>query len=264
MDSEGGVIAIEGRGLHGGAPSRVALAAREGDTTLAGATVGAWRAVRAERATLITHGERSVRTVEHLFAALAALGAHRGVAIDVDGDEVPLVDGAAARWFDAIAALGVVPCAPRLIVTGDGEVRVGTSVYRFAQGEGTRVSIELEVSDARLAKGASWGGDARDFRDRIAPARTFCFAHEVEELAAKGLAKHVAPESVVVIGASILAAGAPFAPDEPARHKLLDLVGDLFLYGGPPRGAVHAYRPGHFATHEAVRAAFDRGLLAES
>jgi UDP-3-O-[3-hydroxymyristoyl] N-acetylglucosamine deacetylase len=66
---------------------------------------------------------------------------------------------------------------------------------------------------------------------------------------------------VVVIGAEILAAGRPFAPDEPARHKLLDLVGDLFLYGGPPRGSVAAYRPGHWATHEAVRRAREAGVL---
>jgi UDP-3-O-acyl-N-acetylglucosamine deacetylase len=65
----------------------------------------------------------------------------------------------------------------------------------------------------------------------------------------------------VVIGAEILCAGAPFSPDEPARHKLLDLAGDLFVYGGPPRGTVSAYRPGHWSTHEAMRVAIARGVI---
>jgi UDP-3-O-[3-hydroxymyristoyl] N-acetylglucosamine deacetylase len=60
----------------------------------------------------------------------------------------------------------------------------------------------------------------------------------------------------------VLSAGAPFLADEPARHKLLDLVGDLYLYGGPPRGRVRATRPGHGATHEAMRRALAEGLVA--
>ena len=121
--------------------------------------------------------------------------------------------------------------------------------------------MELELGDARLERRAAWDGDPDDFRERIAPARTFCFAHEVEELARAGLASHVTPEMVVVIGAEILAAGRPFQPDEPARHKVLDLAGDLFLYGGPPRGHVAAYRPGHWSTHRAMQLALESGVI---
>jgi UDP-3-O-[3-hydroxymyristoyl] N-acetylglucosamine deacetylase len=124
--------------------------------------------------------------------------------------------------------------------------------------------VELELGDERIAREAAWGGDARDFRERIATARTFCFAHEVEALAKAGLASHVTPEMVVVIGPEILAAGRPFEADEPARHKLLDLVGDLFLYGGPPRGRVHAYRPGHSSSHVAMRIALERGVVTRA
>jgi UDP-3-O-acyl-N-acetylglucosamine deacetylase len=67
---------------------------------------------------------------------------------------------------------------------------------------------------------------------------------------------------VVIAEDAIHAAGAPFAPDEPARHKLLDLVGDMYLYGGPPRGRVRAFRPGHAATHAAMARALDLGVLA--
>jgi UDP-3-O-[3-hydroxymyristoyl] N-acetylglucosamine deacetylase len=193
---------------------------------------------------------------------MAALGLQRGVAVTLDGDEVPIVDGCAATWMDALAALGVAATPATIAVTRDEVIDVGTSRYAFARSDARHVAVELELGDARIAPRAEWHGDPRDFRERVATARTFCFAHEVEVLAKAGLASHVTPEMVVVIGPEILAAGRPFEADEPARHKLLDLVGDLFLYGGPPRGTLLAYRPGHWSTHEAVRVAFERGVLA--
>jgi UDP-3-O-[3-hydroxymyristoyl] N-acetylglucosamine deacetylase len=141
-------------------------------------------------------------------------------------------------------------------------IDVGTSSYELTPGAGTHVSVELELDDPRVARAAAWDGDPDDFAARIATARTFCLAREVDDMARLGLASHVTPEMVVVIGEEILAAGRPFEPDEPARHKLLDLVGDLFLHGGPPLGRVHARRPGHGASHEALRIATERGALA--
>jgi UDP-3-O-[3-hydroxymyristoyl] N-acetylglucosamine deacetylase len=119
-----------------------------------------------------------------------------------------------------------------------------------------------DFADPRIAKTARWDGDPRDFRERIAAARTFGFAHEVEALAARGLASHVAPESVVVFAPdAVLFSGRPFTADEPARHKLLDLAGDLFVHGGPPIGRVIAHRPGHAATHAAMRDARSMGIV---
>ena len=261
MDGSARSVTVEGKGLHGGAFGRVTLAARPGETTLNGERLGLWRAVRAERSTAIASGEKRARTVEHLFAALAARGLWSGVEVRLEGEEPPIADGCAVAWMDALESLGVGRAEPRLAVAQEGIVEVGASRYAFARGGETRVSVELELDDARVATRAEWAGGERDFRERIAPARTFCFAHELEELGRAGLVSHVQPEMVVVIGPEILAAGRPFSPDEPARHKLLDLVGDLFLYGGPPRGTVAAYRPGHWATHEAVRIARETGVL---
>jgi UDP-3-O-[3-hydroxymyristoyl] N-acetylglucosamine deacetylase len=255
-------IVVEGLGLHAGAHARVELRARDGVTTLNGAPLGAWSAVKAERATAITCGDKRARTVEHLFAAMAALGLRGGVEVTLDGEEAPILDGCAAAWMDALGALGVGATASTIAVVRDDVIDVGTSRYTFTRGDEMRVSVEIELGDARVARDAEWRGDARDFRARIATARTFCFAHEVEALARAGLASHVKPEMVVVIGPQILAAGRPFEADEPARHKLLDLVGDLFLYGGPPRGHVHSYRPGHWSSHEAMRVAHARGVVA--
>ncbi len=254
-------VVIEGLGLHGGARGRVTLRAREGETTLNGVPLGRWRAVPQERSTAIVYGESRARTVEHLFAALAARGLWRGVDVRLEGEEPPFLDGCAADWMDALEGLGLRAATSTLAVASEAVIDVSASRYAFSPGGEARVSVELELADDRLSPHATWSGEVSDFRARIAPARTFCFAYEVEELARRGLASHVRPESVVVIGAEILAAGRPFQPDEPARHKLLDLVGDLFLYGGPPRGSVAAYRPGHSATHEAIRIALERGVL---
>jgi UDP-3-O-[3-hydroxymyristoyl] N-acetylglucosamine deacetylase len=255
-------IVREGPGLHHGVRGAIALEEREGLTTLQGIPLASWQAVPSERSSAVASGSGRARTVEHLFAALAALGLHRGLGVTLDGPELPILDGCAAAWMDAIATLGIAPSAPAIFVAQAGVVEVATSRYVFEPGDDVNVTVSVELGDARLAGDAWWGGDARDFRERIAPARTFCFAHEVEELARRGLASYVTPSMVVVIGPQLLSAGAPFFPDEPARHKLLDLVGDLFLYGGPPRGSLAAHRPGHWTTHQAMRRALERGIVA--
>ena len=206
-------------------------------------------------------GER-LSTVEHLFSALAGLGFHEGVAIDVEGPELPLLDGAARRYCEALRGLAVAPSAPLLEVKQAGVVAVGPCRYELELGDGVQVEVHAVFEDTRLEAFASWDGDAADYEARIAPARTFAFAHEIEHLLARGLASHVEPTSVVVIAREgLLSAGDPAAWDEPVRHKLLDLIGELFLYGGPPRGVVRATRPGHYVTHEAMRRAIAEGLV---
>jgi UDP-3-O-[3-hydroxymyristoyl] N-acetylglucosamine deacetylase len=261
-------VVLEGRGLHGGRLAKVTLARANDDAPVTLRQGGAvfrvdeLAAVALVRATTISSADDRLRvaTAEHLFAALAGLGVRRGVSIAIEGDELPLLDGAAAAWTRAILGLGAPSSPPSLVVHRDAELTVDASVYTFA-ARGRGASVHFETGDARLEPGAAWSGEADDFL-RIAPARTFCFAHELGELASRGLASHVAPESVVVLAVdAVHAAGAPFSADEPARHKLLDLLGDLYLYGGPPVGSVHARRPGHAATHAAIRRALAEGIV---
>lgn len=266
-------VELDGFGLHGGARARLVVSARPGPLVfLSGGRVTPLSALRASgdrRSTELSGDGVTARTVEHLFAALAALGLHEGVALELTGDECPLLDGGARAYFDALCTLSLPPVAPRLAIVADGEVRVGASVYRFSRpppgaSPRPRVSVEVDFDDARLAPRAAWDGDAADFARRIAPARTFGFARELGELAERGLASRVDRESVVLVtDAAVLSAGPPFLPDEPARHKLLDLMGDLFVWGGPPLGHAHAERPGHAATHAAVAEGLARGLLAQ-
>jgi UDP-3-O-[3-hydroxymyristoyl] N-acetylglucosamine deacetylase len=261
-------VTIAGQGLHGGAPSTIRFARRDGETAIrrgdALAPLSALEVVGTARSTTVSDREGRVRlaTVEHLFAALAACGARAGVEIAIDGAEVPLADGGARAFLDAVRALRAPAAPPGLTVARAGTIAVGESVYELSPGDGVCVEVEIDFGDPRLAPRARWDGDADDFAERIAPARTFGFEREVGELLERGLASHVRPESVVVLcERAVLAAGRPFEADEPARHKLLDLVGDLFAHGGPPRGRVFARRPGHAATHEAARRALAEGLL---
>jgi UDP-3-O-[3-hydroxymyristoyl] N-acetylglucosamine deacetylase len=265
------MTSIEGHGLHGGARSRLHFLPEPGPVRLRSAgheaLLGELVLDGASRSTTVStpDGRLRIRTVEHLFAALAALGIRDGVVIELEGPEIPLVDGGARAFMNLLASLQLVPAAPALRVVRGGVVEVESSRYELRPGSGVEVEVEVDFDDVRLASHARWTGDPADFRERIASARTFGFAHEVEALLARGLASHVAPESVVVIAQDhILSAGQPFNADEPARHKLLDLVGDLYAHGGPPLGVVRAVRPGHGATHEAMRRAVEQGLLVRS
>jgi UDP-3-O-[3-hydroxymyristoyl] N-acetylglucosamine deacetylase len=237
---------------------------RSGDVE---AALGRLRVVETARATTVAFPEGHLRwgTVEHAFAALAGLGIHDELGIELEGVEVPLAGGSALMFAQAIRRLGVCSSAPTLRVVRDGTVDVGRSSYAFVCQPTVAVEVHVDFGDSRIASHARWDGTPEVFIKRIAPARTFGFAHEVESLLALGLASHVTAESVVVIGPTdILFAGLPFESDEPARHKLLDLIGDLYLYGGPPVGLTRAYRPGHAATHAAVATAFERGLLSRT
>ncbi len=266
------MVRVEGVGLHSGAASRVILRRRSGPVTLeAGgleARIDQLRVVSTARATTVeAHGgAMRVGTVEHVFAALAGLGVYEGIALSVEGPEMPLLDGGSAAWCAAIERLGATePKGSLSRVARAAALDVGASRYEFTPGARVEVEVRLELDgfdEARVAPEARWGGDAGDFRLRIAPARTFALARDIGDLLADGLARHVDPASVVVLAPdAILHAGGAFAPDEPARHKLLDLLGDLYLSGGPPRGRLRAVRPGHAANAFAIERARAEGIV---
>jgi UDP-3-O-[3-hydroxymyristoyl] N-acetylglucosamine deacetylase len=261
-------VVLDGVGLHTGAPVRVAIEASDGPVRLRAngleVALDQLAIASTDRATTVEAwgGALRVGTVEHALAALAGLGVYGGVAVAIDGPEMPLLDGGAAVWCAAVRSLRVASGRSRLRVAREAVIETGRSRYELAPSDAIEVEVRLELEDARLASDASWAGDPDDFEARIAPARTFALAHEVAELLGRGLARHVDPASVVLVAPdTIYHAGRPFSPDEPARHKLLDLVGDLYLFGGPPLGRVRAVRPGHAANARAIRQACAEGVL---
>jgi UDP-3-O-[3-hydroxymyristoyl] N-acetylglucosamine deacetylase len=265
-------IALEGVGLHTGAPCRVVLRARSGPVALCAAGVEArideLVVVATARATTVEAPPRAFRvaTVEHLFAALGGLGVYDGVTVAVDGPEMPLLDGGAGMWCVALDRLPLATSRPRSRILREAVINVGASRFELSPGDGVEVEVRVELDGfdgTGLLPTARWTGSAGDFRSRIAPARTFALARDIDELVQRGLARHVDPASVVVLAPdAVHHAGPPFTPDEPARHKLLDLIGDLYMHGGPPLGRVRALRPGHTANHRALRQARAEGILA--
>lgn len=257
---------IAGFGLHTGARARVWFHREPGPVRLRAsgveAPIEALEVDGASRSSAVTGcgGRLNVATVEHLFAALEARAIRRDLVIEVEGPEIPLLDGGASAWCEALDPT-LLP-APRPIIVAPATFVEGASEYVFEPGASVRVEVTVDFDDARIAPAASWDGDAVDFCRRIAPARTFGFAREVGDLLARGLARHVEPGSVVLFAdGEVLSAGMPYTADEPARHKLLDLLGDLYLHGGAPIGALRARRPGHAATHAVMRRALDAGVV---
>jgi UDP-3-O-[3-hydroxymyristoyl] N-acetylglucosamine deacetylase len=261
-------VVVEGWGLHTGQRARALLSRREGPVGLRArgveATIAELSIVATTRATTVeAHGGAlRVATVEHLFAALAGLGVHDGLLVEVDGPELPLLDGGASQWAAALDAMEIEGGRRPARVTRAQTIDVGASRYELSPGPTCEIEVSVDFDDARLATSARWSGDAREFREHIAPARTFALARDVEELARLGLARRVEPASVVLVTPEAIHwAGRGFSPDEPARHKLLDLLGDLYLHGGAPIGRVRAFRPGHASNAEAFRVARETGAL---
>lgn len=203
--------------------------------------------------------EGSVATVEHVMAALYALGIDN-VVIEIDAGEVPILDGSAEPFINALDAAGLVAHeAKRRYIRVKRPVRVemGGSWAEFMPHEGTRFEIDIDF-DSTLIGRQSWKGEvnAASFRKELARARTFGFMRDVERLWASGHALGSSLENSVVISDDdtvINVEGLRFA-DEFVRHKALDSVGDLALAGAQFIGCYRSYRGGHRLNGLALRA----------
>lgn len=264
-------IALRGVALHRGDAVAVRLSPAPGPIVIAQrgaeAELHDLRVIRADRGVTIASADERVRLdlVEHLFAAVGGLGVGAGLRIVTEDLELPLLDGGAKQYAEALQALRI-PRAPRhLFIAREATLRHGASVYRFSPADEPCIRVEVAFRPPVGQQSAAWDGDAADFVQRIAPARTFGWADEYAALRAAGRAASVDLESVLVFdGAGVLSGCRPAEPAEAARHKLLDLIGDLALHGGPPRGVTEAFAPGHTATHAVVAEALARGVLARA
>lgn len=264
-------IVFHGLGLHTGKFCSLRLARAEGPVHLVGklgrAPRSALEVVRADRGVKVRTNSAGLELdlVEHLLGALCGLGIELGVSIEVQGSEVPLLDGGAADITRALLALGAPRAPPSWRVVRGGEVDVDGSRYVFEPAD--RVEVEVEVEFGPPISGverASWDGCAESFVETIAPARTFGVHAEADQLRRRGRAGHVDPRAVIVFEAdgTVMPPGEPPKPGELARHKLLDLLGDAYLFGGRLEGRLVARRPGHARNHYALRQALQRGLVA--
>jgi UDP-3-O-[3-hydroxymyristoyl] N-acetylglucosamine deacetylase len=199
-----------------------------------------------------------VATVEHLMAALYALGIDN-VAIDIDGAEVPILDGSASVFVDAFDQVGIeVQDVKRRYIRILKPVRIenGASWAEFQPYDGTRFEIEIDFDSSAIGRQYfATDIDPQIFRREISRARTFGFMKDVERLWAAGYALGSSLENSVVIGDDnrvINMEGLRY-PDEFVRHKTLDALGDLALAGACFIGCFRSYRGGHRLNAAALR-----------
>jgi len=201
-----------------------------------------------------------VGTVEDLMAALAGVGIDNAV-VEVDGPELPIMDGSAEPFVFLLECAGVVEQArPRRVIRLHAPVSVGGSNWQASlqPAEAPSLGVEIDFASRAIARQTSdvHLGDGM-FKRELARARTFGFLHEVEQLRAAGLAQGGSLDNVVgVDGDSVLNEDGLRFADEFVRHKALDALGDLYLAGAPMLGHFQGTCSGHAANNRLLRTLF--------
>jgi UDP-3-O-[3-hydroxymyristoyl] N-acetylglucosamine deacetylase len=265
-------VTFTGVGLHSGAPVTMTvhpaaedhgICFRRTDVVTGDAQVPAlWDAVVPSRlCTLVANAAGvSVSTIEHIMAALAGSAIHNAL-IDIDGPEVPILDGSAAPFVSGFLDAGIVAQgAPvrAIRVLKAIEVREGEAVARLEPSEMLEIAFQIDFAEAAIGRqdkvlNMANGAFVRELSD----SRTFCRNAEVVAMRERGLALGGTLENAVVFeGAKVLSPGGLRYADEPVRHKMLDALGDLALAGGPILGRYTGIRAGHALTNRLLRALF--------
>ncbi|HEX2448431.1 MAG TPA: UDP-3-O-acyl-N-acetylglucosamine deacetylase [Methyloceanibacter sp.] len=254
-------ISLTGTGVHSGAPVSIVLCPADGNTGVRfllsnGDADGTEIAAEPRSVTGVTlctvlgdGNGASIATVEHLLAALSGLGVDNAL-IEIDSCEVPIMDGSASRFVEAIDEAGLAELeAPRrfLKVLKRVAVEDAGAFGELTPHNGFHIDVEIDfdsplIGSQRIELDINPGS----FRRELARARTFGFMKDVERLWAAGLALGASLENTVAIGDDrvINREGLRFS-DEFVRHKALDAVGDLALAGAPILGSFRSYRGGH-------------------
>ncbi len=224
--------------------------------------------------TQLGKGEVYVRTVEHLLASLSGMGVDNA-RIEIDGPEVPLLDGSASVWTSNIAQVGLVPQPVNkqlpLAVTEPIWVYEGDAFVCALPAPQTRFSYGIDFDLPAIGnQWHSWslttglGNASASFATEIAPARTFGLLHQIEHLQKTGLIKGGSLDNALVCGSEgWLNPPLRFA-NEPVRHKILDLVGDLSLLGTFPSAHFLAYKASHNLHIQLAQKILDFGLRLRS
>lgn len=209
-----------------------------------------------ERRTTLGMGPLQVQTIEHLMAALAGLGIDNIVA-ELDNVELPGLDGSARDYVDALKRAQVVEQdAARKVLVPEKPVwcASGDSLVAVLPDERFTVSYLMSYDSPSLGtQYMSMPLDEAAFEREIAPARTFCLEEEALQLLKMGLGKGASYENTLVMGKSGPIKNALRFPNEPVRHKILDLIGDLYLLGMPIKGRIVAIKSGHKLNMELVK-----------
>jgi UDP-3-O-[3-hydroxymyristoyl] N-acetylglucosamine deacetylase len=260
---------LSGRGLHGDLPCKVVLrpAERASGILFLHTPTGIEIPATAEYvgdcslATSLSRDGVRLQTVEHLLSALAGLGIDH-VTIEVDGEELPILDGSAEPWVRLILEAGIRPMAvwPRFLkILKPVEVHVGDKWMRVSPWNGLRMAYTIVYDHPSI------GRQTREltltpekYQRELGKARTFCLESDIAFMHSRGLAKGGSLENAVVFGDQGPLNDSLRFEDEAVRHKMMDLVGDLALLGAPLEGFVEAHCAGH-----AVHVELAKAILAD-
>lgn len=267
------LVEFVGVGLHSGVAARLTIRPAAPDhgivflrtdlgTGPAARIAARWDQVTPSKlCTLLDNGlGATVSTVEHIMAALAGTGIHNAL-IEVDGPEVPILDGSSAIFVRDILRAGIeLQGRPlrAIRVRRPIEVRDGESWARLDPADHLEIDFSIDFADAAIGqqdKKLDMANGA--FLRELADSRTFCRLSEVEAMRKNGLALGgTFTNAVVVDGARVLSPGGLRYADEAVRHKMLDAVGDLALAGAPLLARYTGHRAGHAMTNRLLRALF--------
>jgi UDP-3-O-[3-hydroxymyristoyl] N-acetylglucosamine deacetylase len=263
-------IHCRGIGLHTGARVGMTLRPAAPDTGIVfrrvdvgGAEIAAsWRnVVESSLCTTLGNGEGlSVATIEHLMAAFAGLEIDNAI-VELDGPEVPVMDGSAAPFVFLIECAGIVEQdAPRRAIKVLKPVSVGApgKSATLMPDDGFALSFSIDFASSAINRQEiTVSPDPDSFKNDISRARTFGFLHEVDQMRAAGLARGGSLDNAVVIsGDRVLNEEGLRYRDEFVRHKVLDALGDVYLAGGPLVGHFHGVRSGHALNRRLMEALF--------
>ncbi|MBR6001638.1 MAG: UDP-3-O-acyl-N-acetylglucosamine deacetylase [Bacteroidales bacterium] len=285
------IVRFEGKGLHTGTFSRIAIHPAPADSGIVFVRTDldspvkinalAENVTSTARSTTISNGDVSVVTIEHIMSALTGLGIDNAL-IEVEGVEIPILDGSARPYVEAIKT--VEQDAPRRYVEIPEAVEVkdeqSGSFVRIEPADSFSASITVDFSSKVLGVQTASYDEQTDYASEIAVCRTFVFFHEIEFLLRNNLIKggdvdnaiviveHPVSEEQLAFVSSVLGDKKQIAvtsegylnnltlhfPDECGRHKLLDLIGDIRLAGGFPKAKITAFKPGHGINTTAAKA----------
>jgi len=280
---------LDGIGLHTGKQVAIRLLPAKADTGFIFQRIDlpgkpkiealAENVVSTQRGTSIGKNGTIIATIEHLLAAFVGLGIDNAI-IEINSSEVPILDGSSAPFVDAIIQAGIktLPVPRRFL-------HVQNPIYYQDSEKDTSINIlpdssysldvKIDFNSTQIGNQEAGLKEITTFANEIAPCRTFCFLHELEYLSSsdlikggslnnaiviaerpvpakelKRIAKLFNKENVEVRQEGILNNTELNFPNEPARHKLLDVIGDLALIGRPLLGKVIANKPGHASNVE--------------
>jgi len=264
-----GSAVIEGTGLQTGCRTKIVLNSAPADSgivflradlsgrprigvkelSLNGCSLG-------RRRTVLRQGPAEVHTTEHLLSALYALGISN-IEIEVHGRELPGLDGSAKEYVEAIERAGIIeqdaPAKELVLEKEAGCAHKDTFLTAFPYKD-FRISYFLSYPVKSIGEQfLSLDISAGTFKKDIAPARTFCMAKEAVLLKLLGFGKGANNLNTLVMGKSGPIGSSLRFPDEPVRHKILDLIGDLSLIGMPIKAHIVAVKSGHRLNLELVR-----------